>query len=567
MLDLLFITRVSRNRDSCSQEVFRPLRMEVGGQVADLPALRTMARGGGGSPAAGRIARERLMPVLTPFYLEEYFRRRGISMEEIPCLEGGLEQVREHVRRGVRIIALCTTWIPSLGQAQAVREAARLLRAAAPGVPVIAGGMGAQKALLSRQLLEQGRMGGLIPGGLLPRLLPGPLTRHLVRRELVRHLLLLDHRLDGALDAVVTGENGEATLAAIVGRMRAGQDFRDLPNLAVPAAGGYRFNPERPETVDVDSETVDWTRYAPRLAGHEAPIRTGAGCPFECAFCDFPCLQKPRTRSLESIVAELHTLAAALPPPRKVYFVDDNLGLSRKRLLGFARAVTRERLDLAWSGFLRADVIDSETAGALRESGCRECLLGIESGDPGVLRNMNKRLDPERAMRGIEALDAEGIGTISHFVVGFPGEDARSVERTAAFISALPSGERAGAVHRYYLFRFIVAPLSPVAGAGQRERFGLTGIGENWRHRTMSADEARLAIRQIFMTVRGPSHLYVESMPGEWSASGLRTVLELRDGIQKDRLLGRDRGGLERLLQAVRAAEHAGQSLAVPVRA
>jgi hypothetical protein len=167
---------------------------------------------------------------------------------------------------------------------------------------------------------------------------------------------------------------------------------------------------------------------------------------------------------------------------------------------------------------------------------------------------MNKRLDLDKALEAIGRLDGEGICTQCTFVVGFPGETAASVERTAQFISALPSGAGARALHRYYLFRFELSPLCPAAGAESRARYGLTGLGEDWAHRTMNATEAAGAVREIFARVRGPTHVYLEPVPADWPVAATRRVMEQRDALQRERLgdPGRDPGAL---LEAVRGAE------------
>lgn len=343
----------------------------------------------------------------------------------------------------------------------------------------------------------------------------------------------------------------------IARRLREGKDFKNVPNLALPEDGNYRFTADVPETRDLDAEIVDWNRQKHRLGVFDAPIRGSVGCPFNCGFCDFFGLYKPMQRSLESLIAELRTLAEAMPPPRHVYFTDDNVAVSRTRLRQFCRALIAAKLDLSWRGFLRADSIDAESAELLHASGCRECALGIESGDAGILRNMNKRLDPECALQAVHLLDSHGINTQCSFIVGFPGECAATIKRTAQFLSSFPSGEKARAIHRYYLFRFQVQPLSPVATPEKREEYGLTGIGEHWAHRTMNADEAKEAVRELFLNVQGTSHAYMEWLPPqrpEWTVAATRRVLEQRDVIQKERLRN-EPGDLTPLLEAVRDAE------------
>jgi radical SAM superfamily enzyme YgiQ (UPF0313 family) len=546
--DILFVTHLLQPRDTGTPEVYRPLRMEIGGLPASLPVLRILAAGG--DTAAGlrqlssRIASLGPPPVLTPFYMSDFMFRRGLAMAEIPCLEQGGDALAAHLRDGVGVIALCTTWLPGGRGGTIVRKAAESLRALAPGVPIVAGGVAVRKSLRARTLLAEGGLIGLTPD------------------ELAEEFLLMDATRDQALDAVIVCEGGEQTLANIALRRREGRDFRDLPNLAIPEAGGYRFTAAHQERSDVNLELIDWGRHIERLRSAEAPVRTAVGCPFQCGFCDFTGLYAPRSRSLPSLMAELRTLARALPAPRRVFFADDNIALTRKHLLQLTESLIAEKLDLTWRSFIRADTIDADTAALMRDSGCRECLLGIESGDPQVLRNMNKRLDPEQALRAVHLLDAQGIGTQCTFVVGFPGETAASLERTAALISAFPSGDRAEAIHRYYLFRFQVAPLCGVAAPDQRAQWQLKGVGEKWSHRTMSSDEARDAVRTLFLKVRGPSHMYLEMLPPEWSRASTRHVLESRDALQKERLNGAltEADAAGRLLQTVREAEQAART-------
>ncbi|MFH1032582.1 MAG: radical SAM protein, partial [Chloroflexota bacterium] len=212
-------------------------------------------------------------------------------------------------------------------------------------------------------------------------------------------------------------------------------------------------------------------------------------------------------------------------------------------------------LNLSWRTFLRINTIDMETAALLKDSGCKEVLLGIESGDPQILINMNKGIDLEEALKAVQFLDSVGIRTQCSFVVGFPGECSRSIENTASFISSLPSGDSARAFHRYYLFKFMVSPLSPIASPDLRQKFSLNGIAGNWSHNTMNSKEVINAMRALFLKVKGPSHLYMETFPEDWDNKNIRRVLELRDVIQKEKLQSHTTDNLEKLLAAVKSAQ------------
>ncbi len=546
-IDVLFITRLRLPRDAGSPEVYTPLRLKIGGYPATIPLLRLFAQGVEPSVAlrelAQKISSKRFPPVLTPYYMADFLFRRGLAFRNIPCLETGMDDVADALHEGVGVVALSTTWLDGLEGGDQVREAATSIRKIAPKVVIVAGGVGARKGLRVRRLLEQGRMPDI---GV---------------EKLADDYLLIDAERDQVLDAVLVGEGGESTLAAIAERVRSGQTFSDVPDIAFPVDGEYRFTHETNAASDVNQEIVNWSHHIEDIDGGEVPIRTAVGCPFRCEFCDFTGLYSPRSRSIESLVSELRTLADAQPAPRRVFFTDDNVALNRKRLINLTKALIENDLQLSWRAFVRADTIDAEVADRMIESGCRECLLGIESGDPKILKNMKKRLDLERAVSAISLLDGRNINTQCTFVVGFPGEDAASIDRTIDFISSIPSGLSARAVHRYYLFRFFVAPLCPVASPESRERFGLKGIGEEWSHTTMDSEEAAAAVEEIFLRVRGPSHIYFELPPPEWTPAATRTVLETRDAIQKQGRAGGD-VDLQRLLSVVLGAE--GPNLSTP---
>lgn len=534
--DVLFVTHLQPRGDTGDASVYRPLRLAMGGIPATIPVLRLVARGLEPETAVRHYAdlvRARSdIKVLTPIFLREYLARRGLSLVELPSLAGGKAELRAAFARGVGLVALNTTWVRGPAAAHYARRAAAAIRRMAPDVPILVGGVNARKGWRARELSLRGE-------------LPG------VTMESLRHdFLLADPELDACFDAVAIGEDSAATLAAVAARVRDGRDFRDLPGLAVPEPGGYRFTAAQPEADNLDDELVDWSRYARGVPGFEAPVQTARGCPFACQFCDFAGLYRPQLRSLDSLVAELRSL----PAPRRVFFTDDNVALNRSRLVALTRALVEARLDLTWRAFIRADTVDAQTADLLAASGCRECLLGIESADPEVLRNMDKHLDPDHALEAVHLLDARGIQTQCTFVVGFPGETAESLERTAAFLSALPAGESARSFHRYYLFRFQVSALAPVARPAARARFGLTGTGEAWSHATMNSNEALQAVHDLFQAVSGPTHAYLEPCPTEWSSANVRRVLETRERLCKE-AAGGHAPDMASLVALVRQAE------------
>jgi hypothetical protein len=75
----------------------------------------------------------------------------------------------------------------------------------------------------------------------------------------------------------------------------------------------------------------------------------------------------------------------------------------------------------------------------------------------------------------------------------------------------------------------------------------------------MDAEGARAAVREIFLRVKGPTHMYLEPLPAEWPAAATRRVLEAREELQKAAVRGPPPAeALPQLLRVVQRAEQGG---------
>jgi len=552
MIDVLFITRLASSEDTEAPEP-KIFRLVLNGEIATVENLRRFANSSSYSetirPDASGKGRTS-PPVLTSIHIKEFLKKHDISMVEIPSLEDDFEKTLIALKEGVRIIAISTTWLGATKGAVQLRKAVKLLKSLSPDTPLIVGGMGVLKGLRARQLVDENKLTGIFPQWLENNSLTRRLSSPLLRKTLAQHSLLFRGKADSCIDGIALDDAGETTIKNIIEAYKAGKDLYEVPNLAIPENNDYSFTEYAETDTDLDSQIIEWKDYVSGLNGEEAPIRRGTGCPYKCAFCDFQGLQKLRVRSTESMIAELKKLTQT--GYRDVHFVDDNIAYSKKSLIEFTKAIIAEHLGISWRSFLRADTIDAETASLLKNSGCNEIMMGVESGDPQVLKNMNKGIDPEKVIKAIHCLDVEGIRTRSYFIVGFPGECSKSIENTASLISSFPSGDSARSFHRYYLFKFLVSPLSPVASPGMRRKYSLKGIGGSWSHSTMKSKEVFDTMRQLFLNVKGPSLLYNESFSADCDVGKIRKVIELRDVVQKERMRGHA-GDLETLITAVRS--------------
>src|SRR5262249_42127535 len=78
-----------------------------------------------------------------------------------------------------------------------------------------------------------------------------------------------------------------------------------------------------------------------------------------------------------------------------------------------------------------------ETRKAMREAGCRLLIVGYESGDQQILKNIKKGATIERARQFTK--DAHKLGLVIHgdFILGLPGESRETIQNTISFAKEL----------------------------------------------------------------------------------------------------------------------------------
>lgn len=297
-------------------------------------------------------------------------------------------------------------------------------------------------------------------------------------------------------DVYIRHAEGEETLARVVDRFRTGsRDLADIPNLILPQrAGGFRRTTPAPENNDLNIDPVDWSSFDTSLYVPTVQIRTARSCAFKCAFCRYPITAgQLHLATIETVERDLRALKAA--GVKNLVFIDDTFNVPLPRFKNLLRMMIRNRFDFNWFSFFRCANSDAECFGLMRDSGCMGVFLGIESGDNQMLTYMNKAADIDRYRQGIRALKANGIVTFAALIVGFPGETRQSAMNTVAFLEdACPDFYRTEIYYHY----------GNVPIAQQAEKFGITGAGYSWTHRSMDWQEAADLLEEMYGTIKGP---------------------------------------------------------------
>jgi anaerobic magnesium-protoporphyrin IX monomethyl ester cyclase len=225
-------------------------------------------------------------------------------------------------------------------------------------------------------------------------------------------------------------------------------------------------------------------------------IRTASGCPFACAFCSYPTTARG-WKTLDSDFVRMHLDSVCrIPGVDKIIFIDDTFNVPPHRFKELIKIFAEYPFE--WFSFLRVQYVDDDIVRMMKDSGCRGVYLGIESASDEVLKNMNKRARKKDFAEGVELLNKYDIDYLAAFVLGFPGETDKTIRENIDFIND-------NGVRYYSLKEFFYMENTSVHE--QRERYGLTGMGNKWAHATMSAQEATQIKLDVFLEIENSTSI------------------------------------------------------------
>jgi radical SAM superfamily enzyme YgiQ (UPF0313 family) len=251
------------------------------------------------------------------------------------------------------------------------------------------------------------------------------------------------------IDYIVIGE-GEETFSELCSRLKERAPVDQVQGIAYRATSGERKKTQfRPLIEDLDKlpfperELVDFRKYIKSYGVLEksVDVMSSRGCTNRCVFCSSSHLfGRWRTRSPENIICELKELISKYPEIRSINFMDDDFTADKGRVLKLCGLLVAEGLNkYNWVCLARVDQLDEEMVRAMRSAGCRRVHLGIESGSPEILKNINKRISLDQARTAVRLLTKAGIEAYSFFMVGHPGETQESIRLTKKFAKELKS--------------------------------------------------------------------------------------------------------------------------------
>jgi hopanoid biosynthesis associated radical SAM protein HpnJ len=242
----------------------------------------------------------------------------------------------------------------------------------------------------------------------------------------------------GAVDVICRGEFDYA-----VKELCEGRPWEEVEGIAFWKGEEVVLTKERAPVTDLDSLPFSSQIYKrdlpieeyiiPHIKHPYVSIYTSRGCPARCVFCLWPQTysgHKMRTRSPENVYEEVKWIKENLPQVKEISFDDDTFSADKRHAIAVSRLI--KPLNVSWVINARANA-DYETLKEMRDAGLHHVIVGFESGNEQILKNIKKGVSKQQAIEFVKNCKKLGITIHGAFIMGLPGETKETIKETIAY--------------------------------------------------------------------------------------------------------------------------------------
>ncbi len=248
---------------------------------------------------------------------------------------------------------------------------------------------------------------------------------------------------ESAFDIVAVGEAD-----FIMQDLLTKQDWGDIKGLVFKGDGNI-VDTGRGGFVDNldDLPLPAWNLYDLRkynrlsLSNRRSPpgyLETSRGCPWGCVFCNKNIQgRKFRPKSPRRVADEIEYMLKF--GFKEINILDDTFSTDLDRAKAICDEVINRGLKFPWHPVngIRVDRTDKELFIKMKRAGCYKVSFGIESGNQGVLNNIDKKITLEQVRNAVRWAREVGFETFGYFMIGLPGETEDTIKDTIRFAKEL----------------------------------------------------------------------------------------------------------------------------------
>ena len=331
--------------------------------------------------------------------------------------------------------------------------------------------------------------GPIVWGGVHPTLLPEQ---------------TLEHPL---VDFVVRGE-GEETAVDLARAFDSGTSVQHVGGISYTCDGRTIHNEERPflnldtvavpnyDLLDMNKQLIDYKGYRMMNFG------TSRGCPFRCAYCYAQKFHHRtwRPQSVQKVTEQLVLLRERYGVNR-ICFDEDNFFTDQSRA-GEILEILKE-MKVSWSASARIDRVahmDDNFLKLIEQSGCKQLILGAESGNDRVLELIRKGITRQATVECNRRLARFSFPVRFQLMIGLPTETYQEMTETVDLAVQLKRENKNAMVSAFAIFTPF--PGTPMHDMAVKSGFMAPASLEQWARLQFTADNAVWLSAQIRMKMK-----------------------------------------------------------------
>src|SRR3989344_5608531 len=243
-----------------------------------------------------------------------------------------------------------------------------------------------------------------------------------------------------AIDYVIIGE-GEYTFLDLIKAVNNNEPLSKVKGLAYKKDNDVFVNEPRPLIQNLDELPLPARHLFPRwyfmrwmvMRGqwlNGTNMMSSRGCVYDCSYCASKVMFGRQVRFISplKVVDEIEHLAKDYKI-KAIAFSDDTFSLNEARAIEICSEIIRRKLNkkIKFRVQLRANTASDSLLKNLKEAGCIQVDIGVESGSQRILNLLNKAITVRQVRNAFSLFKKYNLNTCATFMIGNPTESAKEI--------------------------------------------------------------------------------------------------------------------------------------------
>jgi radical SAM superfamily enzyme YgiQ (UPF0313 family) len=209
-------------------------------------------------------------------------------------------------------------------------------------------------------------------------------------------------------------------------------------------------------------------------------LLTSLGCPHKCAFCSCRVSRPVTMRVPEKVVDEMQVIQDL--GIKSVLVQDELFATSSRRIRDICSGIIEKDIKLHWGVKARPTPLKPESLTLMKQAGCCNIHMGIESGTDRILQRMNKKTTCKQIKEAVKRIKNAGLTCSANFMLGYPSETEEEIMETINFAIELELN----------VCQFCITTAAPRTDLYKEWQSNTGYVGDIWSNFVLSPDKVFL---------------------------------------------------------------------------